>query len=92
MAMMNFISRGTQHFCPAFLQQQRGFTPRMTASITMISMTGAIAGGLAIGSLSDRRGRRRAMVTSILPALLLIPLWVLAPNLPLIALGACRGS
>ncbi len=88
MAMMNFISHGTQDFYPTFLQQQRGFSPRMTAFITMISMTGAIAGGLAIGLLSDRRGRRRAMVTAILLALLLIPLWVFAPSLPLIALGA----
>jgi SHS family lactate transporter-like MFS transporter len=88
MAMMNFISHGTQDFYPTFLQQQRGFTPRMTAFITIISMFGAIVGGLTMGLLSDRRGRRRAMITSILLALLLIPLWVFAPSLPLIALGA----
>ncbi len=81
MAMMNFISHSTQHFCPTFLQQQRGFTPRMTASITNpMARPPAVAPVIEI------------MVTSILLALLLIPLWVLAPNLPLIALGAGRGS
>ena len=88
MAMMNFISHGTQDFYPTFLQQQRGFSPRMTSLITIISMGGAIAGGLLIGLFSDRRGRRRAMVTAVLLALVLIPLWVFAPSLPLIVLGA----
>jgi SHS family lactate transporter-like MFS transporter len=88
MAMMNFISHGTQDMYPTYLQQQHGFLPRTTAFVTVVSMIGAILGGVVMGHYSDRRGRRRAMLTSAVGALLLIPLWVFAPNLPLIFLGA----
>jgi MFS transporter, SHS family, lactate transporter len=88
MAMMNFISHGTQDMYPTYLQQQHGFLPRTTAFVTIVSMIGAILGGIVMGYYSDRRGRRRAMLTSAVGALLLIPLWVFAPNLPLIFLGA----
>jgi MFS transporter, SHS family, lactate transporter len=88
MAMMNFISHGTQDMYPTYLQQQHGFLPRTTAFVTIVSMIGAILGGVVMGHYSDRRGRRRAMLISAVGALLLIPLWVFAPNLPLIFLGA----
>ncbi len=88
MAMMNFISHGTQDLYPTFLQRQRGFSPGLTATITIISMVGAIAGGLTFGFLSDRIGRRRSMVTAVVLAAVLIPLWVLAPGAALVALGA----
>jgi len=88
MAMMNFISHGTQDMYPTFLQQQRHFTPQQAAGITMISMVGAICGGLTFGLRSDRSGRRRAMVTATLCGLALVPLWVFAPNTPLIVVGA----
>jgi SHS family lactate transporter-like MFS transporter len=88
MAMMNFISHGTQDMYPTYLQQQHGFLPRTTALVAIVSMLGAILGGIVMGYYSDRRGRRRAMLTSAVGALVLIPLWVFAPNLPLIFLGA----
>jgi SHS family lactate transporter-like MFS transporter len=88
MAMMNFISHGTQDIYPTYLQQQRGLTPKLTAIITIISMIGAILGSLAIGLLSDRWGRRRAMLLSIVASIVLIPLWVLAPGMAWIVTGA----
>jgi len=87
MGMMNFISHGTQDMYPTFLQQQHGFAPQRTADFTVFSMFGAICGGLAFGYFSDHKGRRRAMITAILLAAAVIPLWVFAPNLPLILLG-----
>jgi SHS family lactate transporter-like MFS transporter len=88
MAMMNFISHGTQDLYPTFLQKQRGFSPHGTAVIVAISMLGAISGGLAFGLYSDRYGRRRSMVTAVLLALGVIPLWIFAPSTALIAIGA----
>jgi SHS family lactate transporter-like MFS transporter len=88
MTMMNLISHGTQDMYPTFLQLQRHFNPQQTASITIISMVGAIAGGLLFGFVSDRRGRRGAMVTAALCGALLVPLWVFAPSTPLIVVGA----
>jgi MFS transporter, SHS family, lactate transporter len=84
MAMMNFMSHGTQDLYPTFLQKQHHFSTRSTAIISAVSMLGAIAGGILVGLYSDRHGRRRAMVTAALCALLLIPVWVFAP--PAIAL------
>ena len=84
MAMMNFMSHGTQDLYPTFLQKQHHFSTRSTALISAISMVGAIAGGILVGLYSDHRGRRRAMVTAALCALFLIPVWVFAP--PAIAL------
>ncbi|HVB59316.1 MAG TPA: MFS transporter [Candidatus Acidoferrales bacterium] len=88
MAMMNFLSHGTQDLYPTFLQQQRHFTPRVTAIISVISMLGAIIGGVLVGLYSDRQGRRRAMITSNVLALFLIPLWIFSPGVAWIAVGA----
>jgi SHS family lactate transporter-like MFS transporter len=88
MAMMNFISHGTQDLYPTFLQKQRHYDPRWTALVTAISMVGAIAGGLLFGHLSDRWGRRRAMVAAILLAVVLITLWIMAPAPALVIAGA----
>jgi len=87
MTMMAFMSHGTQDMYPTFLQHERHYTPSDTASLTMITNVGAILGGLAFGWYSDRSGRRRAMITSALFGVLVIPLWVLAPGTALIAVG-----
>src|SRR4029079_7686811 len=54
----------------------------------MIYNVGAILGGLTMGYYSDRVGRRRAMVTSLLLAIVAIPLWADAPTTPLLVIGA----
>ncbi|HEX8878875.1 MAG TPA: MFS transporter [Candidatus Acidoferrum sp.] len=87
MAMVNFISHGTQDMYPTYLQHQHVFSPQRTSDLTAVSMVGAICGGLAFGYFSDRKGRRRAMVTALLLGCLLIPIWVFAPSLPLILTG-----
>jgi len=88
MTMMNFVSHGTQDMYPTFLQKQRGFTPRQAAVIAMIYNVGAICGGIVIGYLSDRIGRRRAMVIALLLAIFAIPLWAYAPTTVLLVVGA----
>jgi SHS family lactate transporter-like MFS transporter len=87
LTMMGFISHGTQDLYPTFLQQQRHFAPNHVAETTMLSMVGAIIGGLVIGYCSDRFGRRRAMIGAALGALLVVPLWIAAPTSALIVLG-----
>lgn len=88
MSMMNLISHGTQDLYPTFLQEQRHYDPHQTAIITMISMVGAIVGGLVFGHLSDKWGRKRMMVVAIVLALLLIPLWLAAGSMAVIIAGA----
>lgn len=88
MSAMNLISHGTQDLYPTFLQQQRHYDPHKTAVITMVSMVGAILGGLLFGHLSDLYGRKKMMALAVILAIVLIPLWLLANGSFLIALGA----
>lgn len=88
MTMMNFVSHGTQDMYPTFLQRDWGFTPGRRAALTAFSMVGAIIGGLIVGHLSDRIGRRRAMIGALIGAILTIPVWAFAPSLPLLVAGA----
>jgi MFS transporter, SHS family, lactate transporter len=87
LTMMGLISHGTQDLYPTFLQRQRLFAPNHVAETTMLSMVGAIFGGLVIGYCSDRFGRRRAMIGAAFGALLVVPLWIAAPTSALIVLG-----
>jgi SHS family lactate transporter-like MFS transporter len=88
MTMMNFVSHGTQDLYPTFLQRDWGFTPQRRAVLTAVSMVGAVLGGVLFGMYSDRIGRRRAMVTALIGALLMIPAWAFAPSLPVLFVGA----
>jgi SHS family lactate transporter-like MFS transporter len=88
MTMMNFVSHGTQDMYPTFLQRDWGFTPGRRAALTAFSMVGAIIGGLWFGHLSDRIGRRRAMIMALCGAILTVPLWGFAPSLALLVAGA----
>ena len=84
---MGFISHGTQDLYPTFLQQQRHFTSSQVALTTMLSMVGAIIGGVVIGRASDWFGRRRAMIGGVIGALLVVPLWIAAPSSVLVVVG-----
>ena len=65
-----------------------GIVGRQKAVLTAISMVGAILGGLTIGWLSDRIGRRRSIVGALAVALAAIPLWAFAHSLTLLVVGA----
>jgi len=86
--MMNFVSHGTQDMYPTFLERQWGFSPRQRISVTAISMVGAILGGVLFGYISDRWGRRKSMITALLCAIAVVPLWAFAPSLALLIVGA----
>jgi SHS family lactate transporter-like MFS transporter len=88
MMMMLFASHGTQDMYPTFLQRQWHFTSTQSSAITAFSMVGAIIGGVVTGHLSDRWGRRRAMISAFVVGILIIPLWAYAPSKSLLILGA----
>jgi len=85
---MTGVSHGTQDMYPTFLKTYKGFTSQQASYIGMVYNVGAIIGGILIGIYSDRAGRRRAMVTALLLALIAIPLWAYAPNTVLLLIGA----
>ena len=88
MTMMNFVSHGTQDMYPTFLQRDWGFTPQNRAALTAFSMVGAITGGIVFGHISDRIGRRKAIVIALVLAILSIPIWSHAPGVPVLVAGA----
>jgi SHS family lactate transporter-like MFS transporter len=88
MMAMNLASHGTQDLYPTFLERQWHFDVGHRAVLNGISMVGAIVGGTLTGWLSDRWGRRRAMIAALLGAVLAIPLWAFAPSLGWLFAGA----
>jgi len=88
MAAFNFMSHGTQDIYPLFLQQQHKFAQPVVSTIAVIYNVGALVGGLFFGSLSQRIGRRRAIVIAALLALPLIPLWAFSHTAVMLAVGA----
>jgi SHS family lactate transporter-like MFS transporter len=88
MMAMNFAAHGTQDMYPTFLERQWHFGVSMRAGVTGGSMIGAILGGTLVGWISDKVGRRRAMIGALLLATLVVPLWAFAPSVPLLVAGA----
>src|SRR5215510_2518057 len=88
MMMMNFVSHGTQDLYPTFLEKFFGFGPRQRISINAFSAIGAIGGGVIFGLISDRIGRRRSMISALILAMMVIPLWAFAPSLAVLLTGA----
>jgi SHS family lactate transporter-like MFS transporter len=88
MTAMNLSSHGTQDMFPTFLQRQWHLGASERALISGFSMVGAIIGGVLTGLYSDRIGRRRGMITALVFAILLIPLWAYSPSVPLLYVGA----
>ena len=83
----NSFSHGTQDLYPTFLEKNRLFTPQQVRTVSVIASIGALFGGILFGTLSERIGRRRAIVTAALLAIPMIPLWVNSHSLPMLALG-----
>jgi MFS transporter, SHS family, lactate transporter len=88
MTMMLFASHGTLDMYPTFLQREWHFSPGRRSAITAFSAVGAILGGVIVGHLSDKWGRRRAVITAFALGILLIPVWAYAPNQELLIASA----
>ena len=88
MTALNLFSHGTQDLYPTFLTHQHHLSVGAVGILTAIGNVGALLGGVSFGALSERLGRRRAIITAALGALLVIPLWAFSQNLALLAGGA----
>ena len=88
MTAFNFFSHGTQDLYPHFLQAQHHLDRGTVTTITIVLNIGAMFGGLAFGTLSQRIGRRAAIVLASLLALPVIPLWAFSSEPVYLALGA----
>ena len=90
MAAFNMFSHGSQDMYPTFLQVNLHI-PAGSATAFMLAALlnlGALVGGLCFGSLSERIGRRKAIIIAALLAIPVIPLWMYGGSLLLLGLGA----
>lgn len=88
MACFNFFSHGTQDLYPTFLKVQHGFDPHTVSIIAIGYNIAAMLGGICFGSLSEKIGRKKAMIIASLLALPVLPLWAFASGSVMIGLGA----
>ena len=87
MTAFNYMSHGTQDLYATYLQKQRAFNPDQTSQIAIVYAFGMICGGSIVGHLSQSWGRRRVIILAAICGMLLIPLWIFAPNTALLVLG-----
>ena len=88
MACFNFFSHGTQDIYPRYLQRQHHIVGPHLTTIVVIYNIGAMVGGIAFGTLSQRIGRRRAIGLAAALSLPMLPLWAFASSPLWIAVGA----
>ena len=88
MTAFNFYSHGTQDLYPTFLQVQHHLSPKVVGTIAVIYNVGAILGGIFFGMLSQRIGRRRAIVLAAVISLPIVPLWAFSTTPIFLAIGA----
>ncbi|MGA8089646.1 MAG: MFS transporter [Terracidiphilus sp.] len=86
-AFMSF-SHGTQDVYPTFLQVQIGLSPRAVGTIGVIYGFAQILGGFVFGTLSEKWGRKRAIITAALLSLVAIPAWAYGHSAVTLAMGA----
>jgi len=88
MTAFNFFSHGTQDLYPTFLQVQHKMSPHEVGLIAVIYNIGAIIGGISFGTLSERFGRRRTIITCAVLSLAVLPLWAFSTTAVWLAVGA----
>ncbi len=87
MTAFTSFSHGTQDLYPTFLEKGKHFLPAETGKIAIIASIGALLGGICFGSISERLGRRSAIVIAALLAIPMVPLWSWSHTLPMLAVG-----
>lgn len=89
MTCFNFFSHGSQDGYPSdFLKVQHGFDTKTISAIVMTLNVGAVLGGILFGFISQRIGRRRAIIIAALLALPVIPFWAFGTTPLVLALSA----
>jgi SHS family lactate transporter-like MFS transporter len=86
-AFMSF-SHGTQDVYPTFLTVQMKLSPATVGFIGVLYGLGSIAGGYVFGALSERWGRKRAIMTAALLSIPVIPLYAYGHTALMLGAGA----
>src|SRR5437868_10424673 len=87
MTAFNAMSHGTQDMYQTFLGEQRHYGVTQKATTGIIYAFGAICGGTVVGHLSQKWGRRRAIIFAAVFGIFLIPAWAFSPSFSLLVIG-----
>jgi SHS family lactate transporter-like MFS transporter len=94
MSVMICLSHGTQDLYPDFLKSIPGipaktvFGMKSLYGVPIIYNVGAIVGALIFGQLSQKIGRRYAIMLALAISLLSIPAWVFGTSLAVLVVGS----
>ena len=89
MAAFNFFSHGTQDiYVKLFLGEQLHFAHREMANVALIFNAGAVIGGILFGLLSQKIGRRYAIIGACIVSLLALWPWSHGTDFATIAIAA----
>jgi SHS family lactate transporter-like MFS transporter len=94
MTVLIFLSHGSQDLYPDFLSSLRAVSSKsilgMDAdlAIPVLFNLGAIAGALIFGALSQRAGRRAAVLLALAIAMVSIPAWAFGNSVAMLSFGS----
>ncbi|MGA2552660.1 MAG: MFS transporter [Burkholderiaceae bacterium] len=89
MTAFNFFSHGSQDaYANLFLKVQHHLDTQTSSLIVAIQNIGAICGGLFFGFMSEKIGRRRAIMIAALIAIPVLPFWAFGSTPIILAVGA----
>ena len=94
MSVLTCLSHGTQDLYPDFLKsipgvaEQAVFGMKALYGIPILYNIGAIVGALIFGQLSQKAGRRKAIIMALVIALLSIPAWAFGTTLGVLVVGS----
>ncbi|MEY2114510.1 MULTISPECIES: MFS transporter [Rhodanobacter] len=90
MMAFNMFSHGSQDMYHTFEEVNLHLPTGSATAFVLVALLnfGALVGGLYFGALSERIGRRQAMMIAALLAIPVIPLWMYGGSLILLGLGA----
>jgi SHS family lactate transporter-like MFS transporter len=86
-AFMSF-SHGTQDVYPTFLTVEMKLSPETVGLIGVLYGFGSIAGGYVFGLLSEKWGRKRAIISAALLSLPVIPFYAYGHSAVVLGIGA----
>lgn len=95
MSVMLCLSHGTQDLYPDFLKSLPGITQRKIAgmnllyAIPMLYSIAGIAGSLLFGFISEKIGRRRAVMLALVATLVAIAPWAFGATVLALVIGSC---
>jgi len=90
MMAFNMFSHGSQDMYHTFEETNLHLPTGSAMAFVLVALLnlGALVGGLYFGALSERIGRRKAMMIAALLAIPVIPLWMYGSSLILLGIGA----